>query len=158
MEPSSPSSTPSYRRCAIIMVRLTLKRSLREESCCNLLVVNGGAAFRRRSFFSTLRTSQSAVSSAVRILVAASSFGTSIFSSPLPRKRASNAGGLGPARLASMVQYSFFSFLISLRRQVLRRGAQRWPRLRGPGQARDKSYPCQAPVSSAWQQPSLCRG
>src|ERR1022692_866178 len=41
---SLPSSTPSYNRCAIIMVRFTLKRSLREESCCSLLVVKGGAA------------------------------------------------------------------------------------------------------------------
>ena len=39
------------------MARFTLKRSLREESCCSLLVVNGGVALRRRSFFSTLRTS-----------------------------------------------------------------------------------------------------
>src|SRR5437660_138265 len=105
------------------MVRLTLKRSLREESCCNLLVVNGGAALRRRSFFSTLRTSQSAVSSAVRILVASS-----------------------------------FSSLISSCRQVLRRDARQWLRLRGPGQARDRWCPYQALVSSAWQQPSLCRG
>jgi len=33
------------------MVRFTLKRSLREESCCSLLVVKGGVALRRRSFF-----------------------------------------------------------------------------------------------------------
>ena len=45
------------------MVRFTLKRSLREESCCSLLVVNGGAALRRRSFLSTERTTQSAFSS-----------------------------------------------------------------------------------------------
>src|SRR5208283_3764860 len=56
---------PSYRRCAIIMVRFTLKRSLREESCCSLLVVNGGVALRRRSFFSAERTTQSAFSSAL---------------------------------------------------------------------------------------------
>ena len=36
------------------MVRFTLKRSLREASCCSLLVVKGGAALRRRSFLSTL--------------------------------------------------------------------------------------------------------
>ena len=46
------------------MVRFTLKRSLREESCCSLLVVNGGVALRRRSFFSTERTTHSAFSSA----------------------------------------------------------------------------------------------
>jgi len=90
-------------------VRLTLKRSLRAESCCNLLVVNGGAALRRRSFLSAVRTTQSACSSAARIFSASSPFVTSIFSSPLPKKRASNAGGLGAARLASIVQYSFFS-------------------------------------------------
>src|SRR2546430_12328366 len=84
-EPSSPSSTPSYRRCAIIIVRFTLKRSLREESCCNLLVVNGAAALRRRSFLSTDRTTHSAFSSAARIFSASSALETSIFSSPLPR-------------------------------------------------------------------------
>ena len=76
------------------MVRFTLKRSLREESCCSLLVVNGGAALRRRSFFSTERTTQSAFSSAARIFSASSPLVTSTFSSPLPTKRASNAGGL----------------------------------------------------------------
>src|ERR1035438_9207733 len=91
------------------MLRFTLKRSLREESCCNLLVVNGGVALRRRSFFSAERTTQSAFSSARRIFPASSPFVISIFSSPLPRKRASNAGGFAAARFASMVQYSFFS-------------------------------------------------
>ena len=57
------------------MVRFTLKRSLREESCCSLLVVNGGAALRRRSFLSTERTIQSAFSSAARIFSASSPFG-----------------------------------------------------------------------------------
>ena len=76
------------------MVRFTLKRSLREESCCSLLVVNGGVALRRRSLRSTVRTTQSAFSSAARIFSASSPLVTSIFSSPLPRKRASNAGGL----------------------------------------------------------------
>ena len=107
-EPSSPISTPSYKRCAIIIVRFTLKRSLRDESCCSLLVVNGGAALRRRSFFSTERTIQSAFSSAARIFSASSPLLTSTFSSPLPRNRASNAGGLLAARLASIVQYSTF--------------------------------------------------
>src|SRR5208282_3764463 len=51
---------------------LTLKRSLREESCCSLLVVNGGVALRRRSFFSTERTTQSAFSSDRRIFSASS--------------------------------------------------------------------------------------
>ena len=76
------------------MVRFTLKRSLREESCCSLLVVKGGAALRRRSFLSTERTIQSAFSRAARIFSASSPLVTSIFSSPLPTKRASNAGGL----------------------------------------------------------------
>ena len=76
------------------MVRFTLKRSLREESCCSLLVVKGGAALRRRSFLSTERTTQSAFSSAARIFSASSPLVTSIFSSPLPTKRASKAGGL----------------------------------------------------------------
>ncbi len=61
------------------MVRFTLKRSLREESCCSLLVVNGGVALRRRSFFSAERTTQSALSSASRIFSASSAFGISIF-------------------------------------------------------------------------------
>src|ERR1035438_9904171 len=91
------------------MVRFTLKRSLREESCCSLLVVKGGVALRRRSFFSAERTIQLAFSSARRIFSASSPLVISIFSSPLPRKRASNAGGLLAARLASIVQYSFFS-------------------------------------------------
>src|SRR5260370_16467231 len=90
------------------MVRFTLKRSLREESCCNLLVVNGGVALRRRSFFSALRTTQFACSSARRIVSASSPLGTSTFSSPLPRNRASKAGGLGAARGASIVQLPFF--------------------------------------------------
>ena len=81
------------------MVRFTLKRSLREESCCSLLVVNGGVALRRRSFFSAERTTQSAFSSASRIFSASSPFGISIFSSPLPRKRASNAGGLRAGKM-----------------------------------------------------------
>src|SRR5208283_738918 len=116
--------TPSYKRCAIIMVRFTLKRSLREESCCNLLVVKGGAALRRRSFLSTDRTTQSACSSAARIFSASSPFVTSIFSSPLPRNRASNAGGLLAVRCASMVQYSFFSnALISRSRSTIKRRA-----------------------------------
>src|SRR5881227_2873801 len=106
------------------MVRFTLKRSLRAESCCSLLVVNGGAALRRRSLRSTVRTSQSAFSTAARIFSASSPFGISIFSSPLPRKRASNAGGLLAARCASMVQYSFFSnALISRSRSTISRRA-----------------------------------
>ena len=106
------------------MVRFTLKRSLREESCCSLLVVNGGVALRRRSLRSTVRTSQSAFSSATRILSASSPFGISIFSSPLPRKRASKAGGLAAARCASMVQYSSFSnALISRSRSTISRRA-----------------------------------
>src|ERR1035437_6174008 len=88
------------------MVRFTLKRSLREESCCSLLVVKGGAALRRRSFLSTDRTTQSPVSRAARIFSASSPLVTSTFSSPLPTKRASKAGGLLAARCASMVQYS----------------------------------------------------
>src|SRR5258706_4841541 len=99
---------PSYKRCAIIIVRLTLKRSFRDESCCSLLVVNGGVGLRRRSFFSAERTTQSACSSAARIFSASSPVVTSIFSSPLPRKRASNAGGFGPARLGAIVHDSFF--------------------------------------------------
>ena len=81
------------------MVRFTLKRSLREESCCSLLVVNGGVALRRRSLRSTVRTTQSAFSSAARIFSASSPLVTSIFSSPLPKKRASNAGGLDEIRV-----------------------------------------------------------
>src|ERR1700686_4411703 len=106
------------------MVRFTLKRSLRDESCCNLLVVNGGVALRRRSFFSAERTTQSAFSSAARICSACSPLVTSIFSSPLPRNRASNAGGLAAARLASIVQYSFFSkALMSRSRSTIKRSA-----------------------------------
>src|SRR6202158_5245691 len=110
IEPSSPSSTPSYKRWAIIIVRFTLKRSLRDESCCNLLVVKGGAALRRRSFLSTERTTQSDFSRAARIFSASSPFVTSTFSSPLPTKRASKAGGLLETRCASNVQYSFFLY------------------------------------------------
>ncbi len=54
--PSGPRSTPSYSRCATPIVRLTLKPSCRDASCCSLLVVNGEPAFRRRSFRSTVRT------------------------------------------------------------------------------------------------------
>ena len=95
--PSSPSSTPSYRRCAIIMARFTLKRSLREASCWNLLVVNGAAGLRRRSRFSTERTAPVGLLERGRDLLGffvVSDFG--VFSSPMPTKRASNAGGFGP--------------------------------------------------------------
>jgi hypothetical protein len=61
------------------MVRFTLKRSLREESCCSLLVVKGAAALRRRSLRSTVRTVQAAFSSAARIFSASSPLVTSIF-------------------------------------------------------------------------------
>ena len=79
-EPSSPSSTPSYKRWAIIITRFTLKRSLRDASCWSLLVVNGGAALRRRSFFSMSRTAHSAFSSAAVIFSASSSLGIAVFS------------------------------------------------------------------------------
>ncbi len=51
--PSSPSSTPSYKRCASAIVRFAEKRSLCAASCCKLLVMNGAGGFLRRSFFST---------------------------------------------------------------------------------------------------------
>ena len=51
--PSLPISTPSYSRCASIMVRFTLKRSLRDDSCCSVEVMNGGTGLR---FFSRVPT------------------------------------------------------------------------------------------------------
>ena len=80
------------------MARFTLKRSLREASCWNLLVVNGAAGLRRRSRVSTDATLQSAFSSAVLIFSASSPLGMGVFSSPMPMKRASNAGGFWPCR------------------------------------------------------------
>src|SRR6185437_10404976 len=110
-------------------MRFTLKRSLREPSCCSLLVVNGGAGLRRRSFFSMLRTAQSAFSSAATIFLDSSSLGTSVFSSPRPMKRASKAGGLPPARCASIVQYSFVSNALTSRsRSTIKRRATVWTR------------------------------
>jgi len=38
------------------MVRLVVKPSLREASCCRVEVVKGAAGLRRRCFFSTLTT------------------------------------------------------------------------------------------------------
>src|SRR5438309_2189953 len=49
--PSVPISTPSYKRCASIMVRFTLRRNFREDSCCNVEVMKGATALR---FFSRL--------------------------------------------------------------------------------------------------------
>ena len=122
--PSSPRSIPSYRRCAIIMARFTLKRSLREASCWNLLVVKGAAGLRRRSRLSTERTDQSAFSSAALIFSASSPFVIGVFSSPMPINRASKAGGLAAARCASIVQYSSLTnALISRSRSTMSRSA-----------------------------------
>src|SRR3569623_1509864 len=54
--PSSPISTPSYRRWARPMVRLGEKRSLLDASCCSLEVMKGGGAFLRRSLRSIVAT------------------------------------------------------------------------------------------------------
>src|SRR5450432_244175 len=54
--PSSPTSTPSYRRCASDMVRLGEKRSLLDASCCSFDVMNGGGGYFLRSLRSTLAT------------------------------------------------------------------------------------------------------
>ncbi len=54
--PSSPISTPSYRRWASDMERFGEKRSLLEPSCCSLLVMKGGGGFFLRSLRSTVRT------------------------------------------------------------------------------------------------------
>src|ERR1035438_535932 len=122
--PSSPRSTPSYRRWAIIMARFTLKRSLREASCWNLLVVNGAAGLRRRSRLSTERTLQSAPSAAALILAASSPFVMGVFSSPIPMNRAAKGGGLAACKWASIVQYSFLTnALMSRSRSTIRRRA-----------------------------------
>src|SRR3989337_2088053 len=46
---SSPRLTPSYSCCAMRMVRLAEKPSLRAASCCSVEVGNGGAGLRRGS-------------------------------------------------------------------------------------------------------------
>ena len=43
-----PTSTPSYNRCAIDIVRFAEKESFVEASCCSVLVINGGRASRLR--------------------------------------------------------------------------------------------------------------
>ncbi len=58
------------------MVRLTLKPSCREASCCSLLVVKGAVALRRRSFFSTFLTDHLAVFSAATTASVASLSGS----------------------------------------------------------------------------------
>src|ERR1044071_529177 len=58
--PSSPTSTPSYRRCASDIVRLGEKRSLLDASCCSFDVMKGGGAYFLRSLRSTLSTRSSA--------------------------------------------------------------------------------------------------
>ena len=45
---------PSYRLCAVRMVRWVLKPSLRDASCCSVEVVNGAVGLRLRCFLSTL--------------------------------------------------------------------------------------------------------
>ena len=49
---SPPISTPSYRPCAIFIVREAEKPSLREASCCSVEVMNGGEGCRLTGFFS----------------------------------------------------------------------------------------------------------
>ena len=51
--PSSPIATPSYSFCATCIVRLVVKPSLREASCCSVEVVNGGDGRRLRSLLTT---------------------------------------------------------------------------------------------------------
>ena len=51
------------------MVRLTLKPSWREASCCNLLVVKGAAGLRLRSLRSTLRTDHAAFFNCATVFV-----------------------------------------------------------------------------------------
>src|SRR5205823_3328002 len=80
------------------MVRFTLKRSLRAESCWSLLVVKGAVALRRRSFFSTELTVQVACFSASSMRRAVASSGATFLSGFAPTRCASKAGGLPEKR------------------------------------------------------------
>src|ERR1017187_2576061 len=59
--PSLPISMPSYSRWASIMVRFTLKRSLRAASCCKVEAMNGATGLRFFSRVATLFTTSVAL-------------------------------------------------------------------------------------------------
>ncbi len=88
------------------MVRFTLKRSLRDDSCCKVEVMNGATGKRRFSRVETDCTVYAASSSAATTPLAASVEPISAVW-PLTRaRRAVSPGGFFAARSASMVQYS----------------------------------------------------
>ena len=90
------------------MVRLTLKRSLREASCCKVDVMKDGTGLRLFSRVTTDLTAYSFPANCAMSPWAAVSSGISIASSLRLMKRAASTGGFLTPRWASMVQYSRF--------------------------------------------------
>ena len=102
-------STPSYSRCAMRMVRLADRRSLREASCWSVEVVKGGCGLRRVSRFSTDATAKVPWRSDSTAAVALCSFGRSNLPSFLPSRwvrRAVIFSPRGVVKTPSMVQNS----------------------------------------------------
>src|SRR3954462_401303 len=104
--PSSPSSTPSYRRWESVIVFLAVNPSLFAASCCSFEVMNGAGALRRRSFLSTLATVKGSFFSSSTSGVVTCSDGSSAFSPSILMSLARNCGGRSAARSASIDQYS----------------------------------------------------
>ena len=108
IRPTWPSSvsTPSYRRCAALMVRFGEKPSLRLASCCRLDVVNGGAGER----FVFLTATSVTIGRLARIAAAwrsaVSPSPISGFLPPIRTRSASNVSPFGAIRTAFSVQYS----------------------------------------------------
>ncbi len=101
-----PVSTPSYRRCAVDIVRRGEKPSLRLASCCSVLVVNGGDGLVFLLVTATLATRGWSPRSASACAVAA---GPSPIPGLAPSIRTSSAANRSPASVcssASSVQYS----------------------------------------------------
>ncbi len=65
-------ATPSYSFCATCIVRLVVKPSLREASCCSVEVVNGGDGRRLRSLLTTSVTCSTPLAAVTMRLRAAS--------------------------------------------------------------------------------------
>ena len=122
-------STPSYRRCATVIVRCALKPSLRDASCWSVDVVNGAAGLRRRCFLSTFATVSlpRAVSrircSAARTLASFVKLNCSTLSPANTARRAGKVCAFCSAS-ASIVQYSCaLNAVISSSRSTMSRSA-----------------------------------
>ena len=106
------------------MVRFTLKRNLRDASCCSVEVMNGGTGLRRFSRFATELTLNSESSTCATRFLADVSSATEMASSLRFMKRAPRMGGFLAFRFASIVQYSrLMKALISRSRSTMSRSA-----------------------------------